>query len=85
MNRLGTIALIIVGVVALYKLSYPTYSCRYRMTVNVEVDGQMRSGLAALPSLRGQMGVAEQPASDPGHFVRSQQFGNREGRSSRSA
>jgi hypothetical protein len=44
MKRLGIIALAVVGAFALYKLSYPTYSCRYRMTVNVEVDGQLRSG-----------------------------------------
>jgi hypothetical protein len=48
MNRLGIIALAIVGVFALYKLSYPTYSCRYRMTVNVKVDGQMRSGSSVI-------------------------------------
>jgi hypothetical protein len=48
MNRLGIIALAIVGVFVLYKLSYPTYSCRYRMTVNVEVDGQLRSGSSVI-------------------------------------
>jgi hypothetical protein len=48
MNRLGIIALVVVGVFALYKLSYPTYSCRYRMTVNVEVDGQLRSGSSVI-------------------------------------
>ena len=29
-------------------LSYPTYSCRYRMTVNVEVYGQLRSGSSVI-------------------------------------
>jgi hypothetical protein len=48
MNRLGIIALTAVGVFALYNLSYPTYSCRYRMTVNVEVDGQMRPGSSVI-------------------------------------
>jgi hypothetical protein len=48
MNRLGIIALAIVGLIALYKLSYPTYSCRYRMTVSVEVDGQTRSGSSVI-------------------------------------
>jgi hypothetical protein len=48
MNRLGIIALTLVGIFALYKLSYPTYSCRYRMTVNVEVDGQTRSGSSVI-------------------------------------
>ena len=48
MNRLGIIALTVVGVFALYKLSYPTYAYRYRMTVNVEIDGQMRSGSSVI-------------------------------------
>jgi hypothetical protein len=48
MKRLGLIALAVVGVFVFYKLSYPTYSCRYRMTVNVEVDGQMRSGSSVI-------------------------------------
>jgi hypothetical protein len=48
MNRLGIIALALVGAFALYKLSYPTYNCRYRMTVNVEVDGQMLSGSSVI-------------------------------------
>jgi hypothetical protein len=49
MNRLGLIALAAAaGIVVLYQISYPTYSCRYRMTVNVEVDGQMRSGSSVI-------------------------------------
>jgi hypothetical protein len=48
MSRLGIIALAAVAVFARYKLSYPTYSCRYRMTVNVEVDGQLRSGSSVI-------------------------------------
>lgn len=48
MKRLGIIALSIVALIGLYKLSYPTYSCRYRMTVNVEVDGQLRSGSSVI-------------------------------------
>lgn len=48
MNRLGIVALAIIGAFALYKLSYPTYSCRYRMTVTVEVEGQLRSGSSVI-------------------------------------
>lgn len=44
MNRLHIAAFAVVGVLVLYQLSYPTYSCRYRMTVTVDVDGQPRSG-----------------------------------------
>lgn len=31
------------GLYGLYKIAYPTYSCRYRLTMSVEVDGQIRS------------------------------------------
>src|SRR4051794_39465991 len=48
MRRLGIVCAVIVVGFVLYKISYPTYSCRYRMTVNVEVDGQMRSGSSVI-------------------------------------
>jgi hypothetical protein len=48
MNRFVIAALTIVGVFAIYKLSYPTYACRFRMTVNVEVDGQLRSSSSVI-------------------------------------
>jgi hypothetical protein len=48
MNRFGIAALTIVGLFAAYKLSYPTYTYRYRMTVNVEVDGQLHSGSSVI-------------------------------------
>jgi hypothetical protein len=50
------LAAIIAGFV-LYKISYPTHTYRYRMTVNVEVDGQTRSGSSVI-----EVKVAEQPA-----------------------
>ena len=52
---------IIVAVVALYKIKYPTYAYRYRMTVNVEVDGQMRSGSSVI-----EVRVNKQPVFLPG-------------------
>jgi hypothetical protein len=48
-------AVIAVGVI-LYKISYPTYSCRYRMTVNVEVDGHLRSSSSVI-----EFRVSKQP------------------------
>jgi hypothetical protein len=60
MNRFGIAALTIaaltiVGAFAAYKLSYPTYTYRYRMTVNVEVEGQLRSGSSVI-----EVGVSKQ-------------------------
>jgi len=48
MKPLGIVVAVIAIVVVLYKLSYPTYTCRYRMTVNVEVDGKLRSGSSVI-------------------------------------
>jgi hypothetical protein len=51
---------VVVVIVALYKLKYPTYSYRYRMIVNVEVDGQLRSGLSVI-----EVNVGKQPVFLP--------------------
>jgi hypothetical protein len=48
MKWLGIAFAAVVAGFVLYKISYPTYSCRYRMTVNVEVDGQMRSASSVI-------------------------------------
>lgn len=48
MKRLAIAVAVIAAVVVLYELKYPTYSYRYRMTVNVEVDGQVRSGSSVI-------------------------------------
>jgi len=57
MKWLGIACVAIVAIFVLYKISYPTQTYRYRMTVNVEVDGQMRSGSSVI-----EVKVAEQPA-----------------------
>jgi len=36
------------AIYGLYKLQYPTYAYRYRMTVSVEVDGRVRSGASVI-------------------------------------
>lgn len=41
------VAALVIAVV-LYNFSYPTYTCRYRMTVNVEVNGKLRSGSSVI-------------------------------------
>ena len=48
MKWLGIACAAIVAGFVLYKINYPTYTYRYRMTVNVEVDGQMRSGSSVI-------------------------------------
>lgn len=57
MKRLGIAFAILIACVVLYRLKYPTYTYRYRMTVNVEVDGEMRSGSSVI-----EVRVTEQPA-----------------------
>ena len=48
MKWLGIAVVVIFGGFILYNISYPTYSYRYRMTVNVEVDGQIARVQASL-------------------------------------
>jgi hypothetical protein len=48
MKWLGIVLAAVVAGIVFYKLNYPTYTYRYRMTVNVEVDGQMRSGSSVI-------------------------------------
>lgn len=52
MRTLGIIALTVVlligGVIGWYKISYPTYTYRYRMTVEVMVDGTVRAGSSVI-------------------------------------
>lgn len=48
MKWLGIAFAVVVAGFVLYKISYPTYTYRYRMTVNIEVDGQMRSSSSVI-------------------------------------
>jgi hypothetical protein len=43
-----SIALVIGGSLAMCKLAYPTYTYRYKMTVNVEADGKLYSGSSVI-------------------------------------
>lgn len=51
-----TIGLLIGSAIVGYKLAYPTYTYRYRMTVEVMVDGVMRSGSSVI-----EVKIAKQP------------------------
>jgi hypothetical protein len=48
MKLLGIALAVVVACVVLFKLKYPTYAYRYRMTVNVVVDGQVHSGSSVI-------------------------------------
>jgi hypothetical protein len=66
MRKLGILALgivaLIVGAVLFYKGVYPTYSYRYRMTVEVTVDGVVHSGSSVIEvSIRKQPQVGDAP------------------------
>lgn len=61
MRGLGIAVAAIVAGVLLYRVSYPTYTYRYRMTINVEVDGQMRSGTSVIEAR-----ISKQPVFLPG-------------------
>ena len=70
------IALLIGGVVLWYKTSYPTYTYRYRMTVEVPVDGKVHSGssvieirLVSQPQLLPEMGPVRQEISGQAVYV----------------
>jgi len=41
-------AMVLLAVVAVYKFSYPTYSYRYRLTVNIEADGKVHTGSSVI-------------------------------------
>jgi hypothetical protein len=52
----GLLAIGVAGFIAWYKVSYPTYSYRYRLTVEVLVDGQTKSGSSVI-----EVNLAKQP------------------------
>jgi hypothetical protein len=62
-----TLVLLTVGATAWYKISYPTYTYRYRITVEVLVDGQVKSGSSVI-----EISVNKQPkiGSAPAQFSR---------------
>lgn len=61
MKWIGIACAGIVASFVLYKIGYPTQTYRYRMTVNVEEDGQMRSGSSVIEAR-----VTKQPMFLPG-------------------
>jgi hypothetical protein len=68
MKKFGIALATIAAVVLLYKLIYPTDNYRYRMTVDVDVDGKVHSGSSVI-----EVSVHRQPALLPemGPFTES--------------
>jgi hypothetical protein len=48
MKKLGIFVAVVVGLYVLYRLVYPTYTYRYRMTVEVDVGGEIKSGASVI-------------------------------------
>jgi hypothetical protein len=66
----------IAAVVGLYKLKYPTYTYRYRMTVEIDAGGEVRSRssvievtLTRVPQLTTEMGPFEYSAQGQAVFI----------------
>jgi hypothetical protein len=53
---IGLIAVCIVSFIIWYRIAYPTYTYRYRMTVEVPVDGQVKTGASVI-----EVRVSKQP------------------------
>jgi hypothetical protein len=67
--------MVLVAAIAVYKWFYPTYSYRYRLTINIETDGKLHSGSSVVeviwyahfmpelvsfsPELRGQAALVD--------------------------
>jgi hypothetical protein len=48
MKALGIFIAVIVGLYVAYKLIYPTYTYRYRMTVEIDVHGETKTGTSVI-------------------------------------
>jgi hypothetical protein len=48
MNKLVLLALIVVGISAACEVMYPTYMHRYRLTIEVDVDGMVHRGSSVI-------------------------------------
>ena len=58
------IALLIGGAIAWWKINYPTYTYRYRMTVEVEENGKLHTGSSVI-----EVRIATQPHIGPALYV----------------
>jgi hypothetical protein len=60
---LGSIALLIVGVIVWWQITYPTFTYRYRITLEVEVDGAIKTGSSVIEVMRRWDPVPGRPIS----------------------
>ncbi|HLG81433.1 MAG TPA: hypothetical protein VKY22_10475 [Bradyrhizobium sp.] len=76
MKKLVVAFVVILVIFALYKLKYPTYTYHYRMTVEVDAGGEIRSGSSVIevnarrqPQLLPEIGPFERWARGQAVFV----------------
>lgn len=56
LSIVASMALLVLAVATLYRIKYPTYAYRYRMTITLDVGGETRSGSSVIEVL-----VSKQP------------------------
>jgi hypothetical protein len=66
-KTIALIALAVLVLVASYRIAYPTYTYRYRMTINVAVGGEVRSGSSVI-----EVSVGKHPKIFPDEAVLSE-------------
>lgn len=68
MKWLAIILAAVIGAVVLYKISYPSVTLRYRLTLEAEVDGQPKSGSSVIEvTYSKQPQIASQPELSIGY------------------
>jgi hypothetical protein len=71
MKWLAGFVIAIAGLVGLYYLKYPVYSYRYRLTINIEIDGKVQSGSSVI-EVGWQRGPPLGDAGGYGPIIRGQ-------------
>jgi hypothetical protein len=48
MKALGLVAAFVIGAAVVWQVAFPTYTHRYRLTVSIEIDGQVHTGSSVI-------------------------------------
>jgi putative lipase involved disintegration of autophagic bodies len=48
MKALGVVAASVIGATVVWQVAFPTYTHRYRLTVSIEIDGQVHTGSSVI-------------------------------------
>lgn len=69
MKWVAIVLVAMIGAVVLYKTAYPSVTLRYRLTLEAEVDGQLKSGSGVIEvTYRKQPEIAAQPELSIGYI-----------------